>query len=491
MSEIREIHLPWEKLCKPVKYFYAEQTNTVYIDREVIPIIFIPGIMGSNLQQTSTQHKAWCPDNIWHMLTKHIMAKNLYKRRQLLVGDYHQSHYLSVDPSVSFAMRKVNPRAQQQSWGGIVFSQAYAGVMAALQHWQPESYLEQCFEFPVHGFAYNWTTSNAISAQYLQQHIHNIIRSYQQQKRRCRKVILVTHSMGGLVARYACKTGLEKYVAGVVHVAQPINGTPTTYWRMKSGFERVQTDLHHQQQHKLNLLTIHALGPSGKYTTTLLAGMPGALQLLPNQHYRTNQGNARWLSYQALHTPSRTYLPGNPSQSHEEIYLQSEQFFRLIEPEWIELIQQAAHDSRRASYLYDTVEKSVWKDYLDNLSCAQQFHQQLGNYHHANTYQIFAQGLSTADCIEYSAKKNNTEQWAYYLHLPNGEGDGTVPLSTASAAPKDNHIFVINAQHVNHYSALEHQDMINAKPCIKLVHKALHNIALKTLKRAINEINSA
>src|SRR5439155_4638547 len=53
---------------------------------------------------------------------------------------------------------------------------------------------------------------------------------------RCKKVILVTHSMGGLVARSACSGGLAGDVLAVVHTVQPVTGAPAAYWRMKSGF---------------------------------------------------------------------------------------------------------------------------------------------------------------------------------------------------------------------------------------------------------------
>lgn len=58
-------------------------------------------------------------------------------------------------------------------------------------------------------------------------------------KRECNKVIIVTHSMGGLVARSACVLhGAEGKVLGVIHGVQPSVGSPAAYWRMKAGFER-------------------------------------------------------------------------------------------------------------------------------------------------------------------------------------------------------------------------------------------------------------
>ncbi len=56
--------------------------------------------------------------------------------------------------------------------------------------------------FPVHAVGYNWLQSNMDSAQALADRIEKIIGDYKASGRKCEKVIPVTHSMGGLVARY-------------------------------------------------------------------------------------------------------------------------------------------------------------------------------------------------------------------------------------------------------------------------------------------------
>ncbi len=60
------------------------------------------------------------------------------------------------------------------------------------------------FEFPVHVFGYNWTASNGLAGQKLAAEIDRVIQLYRDMGRYCDYVILVTHSMGGLVARNAC-----------------------------------------------------------------------------------------------------------------------------------------------------------------------------------------------------------------------------------------------------------------------------------------------
>ncbi|MDX7421466.1 hypothetical protein SJ301_31080, partial [Klebsiella pneumoniae] len=57
------------------------------------------------------------------------------------------------------------------------------------------------FLYPLHVFGYNWLQSNADSAALLGQYISKVLGLYHG-RLAVDKVILVTHSMGGLVARH-------------------------------------------------------------------------------------------------------------------------------------------------------------------------------------------------------------------------------------------------------------------------------------------------
>ncbi|MCK0745600.1 esterase/lipase family protein, partial [Chromohalobacter nigrandesensis] len=58
------------------------------------------------------------------------------------------------------------------------------------------------FNFPVHACGYNWLQSNTDSAATLAKRVDEIIAGYRRARMTCDQAILVTHSMGGLVARY-------------------------------------------------------------------------------------------------------------------------------------------------------------------------------------------------------------------------------------------------------------------------------------------------
>ena len=57
--------------------------------------------------------------------------------------------------------------------------------------------------FPVYACGYNWLRSNLVSAKRLAERIDKVIKDNNSKSSTCDQVILITHSMGGLVAR-AC-----------------------------------------------------------------------------------------------------------------------------------------------------------------------------------------------------------------------------------------------------------------------------------------------
>ena len=154
--------------------------------------------------------------------------------------------------------------------------------------------------FPVHAVGYNWLQSNVDSAQALAGRIDKIINDYKASGRKCEKVILVTHSMGELVARYYSEL-LEgdygkKNILGIVHGVMPDRGAPMAYKRMKAG-EAGITGL--------------VIGGNGAEMTAVLSQAPGPLQLLPGKGYGMG-----WFHVEGLKQP----LP--QTNPYTEIYTQ-------------------------------------------------------------------------------------------------------------------------------------------------------------------------
>ncbi|MCF3994966.1 GPI inositol-deacylase, partial [Pseudomonas aeruginosa] len=85
------------------------------------------------------------------------------------------------------------------------------------------------------------------------------------------KVILVTHSMGGLVARALTQLHGYERVLGVVHGVQPATGSSTIYHHMRCGYEGIAQVV---------------LGRNAGEVTAVVANSAGALELAPSAEYR-------------------------------------------------------------------------------------------------------------------------------------------------------------------------------------------------------------
>ena len=110
------------------------------------------------------------------------------------------------------------------------FPEAVLPTDADLKHAAP-------FLFPVFAFGYNFTRSNAESALELLKALEKWIGEYQQAGHDCKQAILVTHSMGGLVARAASKLDSKGLILGVIHGVMPATGAPVLYRRVVAGWE--------------------------------------------------------------------------------------------------------------------------------------------------------------------------------------------------------------------------------------------------------------
>lgn len=191
--------------------------------------------------------------------------------------------------------------------------------------------------FPVHAVGYNWLQSpNVDSAKILAKRIEKIIGDYKASGRKCEKVILVTHSMGGLlpVTIRNCWDGDfgQKNILGIVHGVMPDRGAPMAYKRMKAG-EAVPVGL--------------VIGSSGAEMTPVLAQSPGPLQLLPGYGYGMG-----WFHIEGLKQP----LPcTNP---YTEIYTR-----RSV---WWGLCEECFINPENKDMDKIQLEKD-WQSYVDNI----------------------------------------------------------------------------------------------------------------------------
>ena len=234
--------------------------------------------------------------------------------------------------------------------------------------------------YPVHAMGYNWLQSNAVSAKKTAARIRDLIKSYQTHGHKCDKVILVTHSMGGILARALIHPemgGLNDCVLGIYHSVQPVYGSAAAYKRVRSGVDG------HSPAAAI-------IGNTGQDVTAVFANAPGPLELLPTPEYGQN-----WLKVQDRNGKTLAQWPADanvlaaPSTAAKavpmsgapivDIYTQTPgNWWRLINPQWINPAGKTFRES------------SATKLVNERIADAQAFHAKIKNTFHAHTYASYS-----------------------------------------------------------------------------------------------------
>jgi hypothetical protein len=222
--------------------------------------------------------------------------------------------------------------------------------------------------FPVHVVGYNWLESNEKSAVRLKEKIKTIIDGYNERNMLCEKVIVVTHSMGGLVARhYSENSAGNDNILGIIHGVMPTFGSPMAYKRMKAG-----------EAGGVGWV----IGSNGAQMTSVLARAPGPLQLLPGASYKMG-----WLKIEGLSSSLPTIDP------FDEIYTKRNVWWNLCEDRFL-------------NPEIDNVDKvsldASWDKYLDTINFkVKSFIEQLDGKYHKNTYAFYGN-----DGVKYPSYEN-------------------------------------------------------------------------------------
>lgn len=397
----------------------------------VLPIIFLPGIMGSNLrlkpkrqaELRKSNNIAWRPDRKPEaadiinasrrerqlQLDPEQTEVDTYDPHKSITGDSsetsEQRHtvefskgfkvgintvLLSDDPVGAANPRTREMKARERGWGEIYYG-SYQNILETceqqlnspsdqtsldsifgkdpalwgahpscpLQPLTAEQYrkaVEGCW-FPVHAMGYNWLESNGKSARKIRDRILELISRYNSQKYKCEKVIIVTHSMGGLLARALIHPdigGMDSKVLGIVHGVMPAIGAPAAYRRMRCGTESGGA------LDPANLV----LGAFGSLVTAVLGNAQGGLELLPSKAY----GNG-WLEIRQNGMVLKK-LPQH-SDPYREIYQLKDSWFRLFREEWL---NPAGLDT------------SSFQHSCELLEAVKDFHEQINDTYHNNSY---------------------------------------------------------------------------------------------------------
>jgi pimeloyl-ACP methyl ester carboxylesterase len=459
--------------------------------KRVLPIIFIPGIMGSNLRMSADRQQklkkknniAWRPDNLTvtfpsrndsaadrqRRLDPQATEVDIYDPARNPTGNPNETadqRNSEVRPTFTYSTfsrldgpllqndlpgtknpKTRDQKARERGWGEVYFS-SYQDILSTCEQrlnaaftsgsmdiylkkfvlgvapseWQAHSspQLKELDEktmrdtvkgcwFPVHAMGYNWLQGNGLSGVKVADRIRQLMQRYQDQGFQCEKVILVTHSMGGLVARAVIHPdmgNLNEQVLGVVHGVMPAIGAGTTYKRVRCGFEGSD-------------IPAKVVGYIGSHVTSVLGNAQGGLELLPSQAY----GN-HWLQVKQNGTTLRS-LPerGDP---YEEIYKVRGKWFGLLREEWINPARMSASGFSRTCGLLDR---------------AKDFHNAIAATYHDESYAHYGADPAGAAWhtvvweIDQDAKVRDVDLLAIVADDAKGKLSVTDPsLSTANKA---------------------------------------------------------
>ena len=508
----------------------SENAKAVLLQPPVkaIPVIFLPGVMGTNLMGTDEgkENDIWRGDSLGGVFLKWA-RKDGTERRELLNpdttkvdnrGDINQTIYSPLSDD-----GKLFPTRRERGWGEVL-SFSYGKFLSVLQgaltdDWQqalnnygkpaPEKngvlsqlvgkslaeskYAEitgesvltqqelnhfQNFLFPVHVYGYNWLQDNKTSAEGLVAFIDRTIDLY---KNHCghgmpfpagqEKVIIVTHSMGGLVARYASQvSGAKDKILGIVHGVIPDLGSPAAYRRMKVGA-------------KQEGMAGAVLGNTAKELMPVLARAPAPLQLLPSAKYLSG---APWLTVEGAGEDGSDVKLPQTRDPFGEIYLNKTLWYRLYESDIIDK-DEAVSQSNWTNYVR-LVDKPVRKfiSLMDS-----------GGYH-PNTYAFYGHKIASDGTLAWrktsiSYPKNIHESdrqlpnnyreiplsfnrsQMYVVTSSKTPGDGTVPVESLSAICRNSEIKSILATGVEHQGAYDVSSLkdIKDRPALQFTLRAI------------------
>lgn len=355
----------------------------------IIPVIFVPGVMGSNLKGIDNADGVrWRLDTTSSMSPWLARGADIRKRYlappRMVVDD---------DGARPSGTAQHDEELKRRGWGEVgamsygdflvwlenalndfsntkgghrdlLLNKALGSIKSDAALLKSEVALSYRYRFPVHACGYNWLDSNDASAEQLKQRINRVIARYKKEKKRCEKVILVTHSMGGLVARYCSEVlGMSDQILGIVHGVMPAIGAAAVYRRFKSGTEGAW-------------LPAKVLGEDAAEMTAVLSSAPGPLQLLPTPEY----GNG-WLKIDDGSTVVSLPQRNDP---YSEIYTVRGRWWSMCEDHLI--TPRARMTPARGQQEID----ADWKEFLTIIEKkVKKFHQKIeGKYHH-NTYAFF------------------------------------------------------------------------------------------------------
>jgi len=209
-----------------IGYAVLNEKARLHAPLRYLPIIIVPGIMGTRLTDPKTGELVWNPVGKPIGDGPQPFACNNERLSQtsaeLVPDETHGFEYDEEDKEKEIQGIKHYYNLVGDFYGALAKS------LAALDCGQSGDYQ---LKPKVYCAGYDWRLDNAKSALRLAEVVEEALRETRE-----RKVILVAHSMGGLVSRYYCRVlGGESKVHALFLLASPTMGAPPAYTQLKHG----------------------------------------------------------------------------------------------------------------------------------------------------------------------------------------------------------------------------------------------------------------
>jgi len=207
----------------------------VHVRPAWLPIVLVPGFMGSRLSDPRTGKLAWNPLGEPLGDSPGIFTVDTARLQQV-------ASPLTPDETHRYDRRSKHDRwSHVRHWYNLV-SDVYAPLVERLERLGAVGRVSERDLLPkIYCCGYDWRQDNARAAARLADVIEEAL-----QETGARKVIVVAHGMGGLVARYYCSAfGGESKVHQLFLVGSPTLGAPSAYAQLRRGFYGIYArDIH-------------------------------------------------------------------------------------------------------------------------------------------------------------------------------------------------------------------------------------------------------
>lgn len=319
------------------------------LDTGTIPLIFVPGVMGSRLH-FKADDEYWDPDSYWRM--SHWASTGAEKVREEFT---HTATVMSEGNGYSAELCK-------RGWAGV--AKRYYGKFL-------EFLSKQCFggyRTPVYAIGYDWRKDNKLSGAAVGQKIVSICGT-----EKTDRYILISHSMGGMVTRSALLQNSEAatMLSGVIHIAQPVTGAAVLVRRMFTG-ARPLLD---------GVAMMALLGNNRRKLQTIVSALTGPIELLCTDDYLDLDGQGN---------PREWWYTGRTFEQPNELLRWHKEGEKTI---WDRYQEHASPPGLLAPPgTPGAIRESVAIEFRERLKEAKIFHTELNTWKHPKTWSIFGTG---------------------------------------------------------------------------------------------------